>query len=142
MADIDINMKDYDGKIVSLGADSSQFILGVSEQQITIDTPLQYDSTNKVILLSDAFIAEEDVRTATFAISATIPFRFLETSITTKEYNVLSNEISRSNHRYSLYKSGSVFYFDDATKMEIFQSAIDRKSEFTKIGYNIRNTQK
>lgn len=130
-------LQKYNGQLVSLGGDSSQFVLNVFEQD-----PIEYKTNvmsttgyHKIVLLSPAYIKENS---ADFAICNTQPFRFLITHIGIKNYNVLSDEINRSKNKILLYTAGSVFYFkqENKHKFEAFKEAIEEEKEFRQIGYN------
>lgn len=139
MADIDLDLSGMK-KIVSIGGDSSQFVLEVLAEDIVLQYPQQnnYDCFSKVILLSDSYISEAEVDNSIFAISDTKPFRFLQTSVYTKSYNILSQSVVRSK-RINLYKAGSVFYFENTEAHENFVTALKNKEDFRQIGYNYFN---
>lgn len=72
-----------------------------------------------------------------YAITRVRPFRFLSSSnsIEARDYNVKYKSL-RSFERYDLYESGSVFYFENSTKMDEFCKALDSCKEFVQVGYN------
>lgn len=137
VAEVEQDMTIYNGHIVSLGADGSTFVIEAIDGDVTQYTPSHHDN-NRVVLLSDAFIEDVAAEKAKYAITQTQPFRFLRTTINTTNYNVLSQAVTRSG-RFSLYKRGSTFYFNDLTEVENFKEALDSKKEFVQIGYNIYN---
>lgn len=137
-AEIEMDITSYDKQIVSVGGNSSQFIIN-----IVIDKNISYPEKckntvncyGKVALLSPSFIEKEDANKSCFAITDAVPFRFLETTVNSVDYNILSKKVLRSN-KYYLYKAGSVFYFDNQKNFESFKSALESKKEFRQIGYN------
>lgn len=137
-ADIETDITLYDGQIVSVGGNNSQFIIKIVKDR-NIGYPVKCDNTvncyGKVILLSHTFIEKEDENKSCFAITDTIPFRFLGTTVDTDNYNILSTKVLRSN-KYYLYKAGSVFYFDNKNNFNSFVSTLESKKEFRQIGYN------
>ena len=137
-ADVDdkiVSLENYDQQIVSVGADNSQFVLGISKE---VKTYGQIKSmTNAIYLLSPAFLSREEARKATFAVTNIIPFRFLSFVMDeVNSYHILKNRNARSNKRFELYASGSVFYFKNETQKQEFAKIIESKKEFRQIGYN------
>lgn len=131
-------------EIVSLGGDSSKFLLTASLLPDKDVSDLEYPQISsykasgktRVILLSDAFITKSDLVKSCFQITDTVSLRFLKTSIETKSYNVVGREVKRSC-KYQLYERGSVFYFDCEHDAENFISYMEAKQEFKQIGYNV-----
>lgn len=159
-ADLDyhFNKEKY---IVSLGGDDSRFVLqaeciakNVENNDLTESfekiLPQDYFKTNnfdcygKVILLSDTFLEKQDVMNSIFNISETISFRFLTSTVHTKNYYKFSgnDRVERSNKKYNLYQKGSVFYFDNKEDLETFEKALKAKERFYQIGYNYFKTIK
>lgn len=135
-AEIDdaIALEKYDKQIVSVGADNSQFVLGISKEVKNCGhvKPLN----NALYLLSPTFLSREEARKATFAVTSLMPFRFLSFDMKSIDsYHVLKNRQARSE-RYELYAPGSVFYFNDETQKQAFIKSIEDKKEFRQIGYN------
>lgn len=129
-----VNLEMYDRQIISVGADNSQFVLGISKDIKTNE----HVSTlkNAVYLLSPAFLSREEARKATFAVTNLMPFRFLSFSMQAVDsYHVLKNRTARSD-RYELYAPGSVFYFNDNAQKQAFVKCLEEKKEFRQIGYN------
>ncbi len=157
----DCNIWKYSNQIVSVGGDSSQFVITINK----LDPPESNESSEsepktsgsnqekklKVVLLSPSFIPRklivhdgkpEDDNTPYFFISKTVPFRFMETTIDTEDYTLRAG-YQRSS-RYELYASGSVFYFDSSDKAESFKKAVEGQDKklnsfqrtFRQIGYN------
>lgn len=137
--------KDYDGQVVTLGADSSAFVLHAYPQmkempQALPDKSLYEGEEGKVrmMLLSDAYIPEESIlERVLFAISDVRPFRFLQTtnSEEARKYNVAYN-LLQSVKRYDLYRAGSVFFFHTDGEAEAFGEKLRSVAEFYQIGYN------
>lgn len=139
-ADVDdLDLKAYDGDMVAVGGDNSQFVISVSlaEEKNTNDS----SSDCYVTLLSPAFLSRADVReNSKYAITKLMPFRFLTDRKDNKEndgraFHVLNSKLERSG-RYELYAPGSVFYFDGEEQKKQFIKIIESKKEFRQIGYN------
>ncbi len=130
----DLDLKLYNGQLVSVGGDSSYFIIGISDY----DNPKSsiHSVDNAVYLLSPAYLTREDVRLAKFAITNLIPFRFLESTVNAKSYSILNKDVSRSKVKYELYAPGSIFYFEDDKMKKDFIKIMESKKEFRQIGYN------
>ncbi len=137
MAETSIDLKKYDGELASLGADSSTFIINVTDEEVEYTMPDKNSKNKRVVLLSDAYLTEEEAAQAVYAITDTVPFRFLKTTLDTTNYEILSNEVKRSEVRYDLYKRGSVFYFDKEEDRKKFTDALMSKEDFVQIGYNM-----
>jgi len=125
----------YNGQMVSVGADNSQFIISISDTIVT--NPDIKPVNNAVYLLSPAFLTQEDVRLAKFAITNLVPFRFLKSTLanTPDSYRITRGGLGRSK-RYELYAPGSVFYFDTEENRMNFINKLEEKQEFRQIGYN------
>lgn len=140
-ADFQLKDKYKQKQIVELGGDSSKFILEIVEsfEESRYDNHLleaPAGSYKKAALLSDSYIDNEVIAKSTmFSISEHIPFRFLtfDTSENTK-YSRMAEDGKKSN-RYSLFKRGSVFYFENKAQLENFEEGI-KKGLFRQIGYN------
>lgn len=141
---VEIDLTEYNGKLVSIGADSSMFVFkacNISESETLCttfpDADYQYvhnDEWEKVVLLSDTYLEEGDLENVCYAISESKPFRFLSFEIEDDDYNVMRT-INKRSKRYNLYKAGSVFFLN-AGKADDFKNKIDAKAEFVQIGYN------
>lgn len=143
-ADIELDeLSCFSHRLVSLGGDSSCFVVTYEKVDIEneLKLPSDYDLNLKVVLTSDAYIESSDIENVSFAITKTVPFRFLQTTVDTKSYNRLSGEIKPSK-RLSLYQSGSVFFFKDEMTLDTFTKALEQKQEFRQIGYNQYKTKK
>lgn len=132
-------------QVVELGGDSSKFLLKCREWRPD-DRILQYPDeqpiaiagdVKRTVLLSDSLICNSTVKKhVQFSITEHIPFRFLkfDTSSETKyERGSSQNEIKST--RYSLFKRGSVFYFEDEASQKAFEDAV-KNPAFGQIGYN------
>lgn len=145
--DIDLTDNKYNGQLVSVGADNSQFILRVIKKEEVKEADNQDNEVNTgataVILLSPAFLKRSEVRdNTTFAVTRLMPFRFLESVMEkTESYHILSQNLTRSA-RYELYAPGTVFYFDDDSQCQAFIKALKSKQDFRQIGYNEYKTIK
>ena len=144
-SNFDKEFSSSNGKIVSLGADNSNFSIGISksdkpdrEKQETAE-----GGVCRIVLLSPAFLDPADVRLADFAIAETMPFRFLKSSLDSKSYNLSGGGLARSE-KYELYAPGSVFFIKeeitgkdgDRSRVQEFKAALEGKNEFRQIGYN------
>ena len=133
-------------QLVELGGDSSKFIL--SYEEIKDETKMEYGNEvklpsgdkTKVVLLSDAFIDNDN---SIFSITEITPMRFLETLVkengkyhrlTNKEVQDKEDKLIKKSDRYSLYKRGSVFYFDEKQATAFIEN--NKKENFKQIGYN------
>lgn len=134
-AEIENDISTNKGEIVSVGGDNSKFI-------INKEVFLEFDfskfrknniSYKRVVLTSNSFVNNNI--SFDFSIADTIPFRFLETTIHTNDYNIISQAAKRSK-KYELYQSGSVFYFKDDVNLEAFTKELDSHNDFIQIGYN------
>lgn len=128
-ADVDFDLTSCNSEIVSLGADGSRFCLCVEEKKGEIQ------EAKKVVLLSNSLLDRNDLLNVRFQITSAVPLRFLETTVNTAKYNILSGEVKRSS-KYYLYEKGSVFYFDSESAADEFLKKLESKEEFRQIGYN------
>lgn len=140
--DLDIEM--YSGQTVSVGADNSQFVIGIESIKDIPEEP-SADHGNRVVLKSPALIDDETLEKAFFAFSETIPFRFLETEVSsTQNYSIVprrnmdKTEVPspKRSKKYELYASGSVFYFKDEKSRTDFITGLKAYEGFIQIGYN------
>jgi len=134
IADLNEDPKKYDGSVVLLGGDNSKFVLS-TEPTIELNPKVFWKESvyYKVVLTSNSFVNE--LVDFDFAMAETLPFRFLKTSVETKDYNIFSQEASRSG-KFELYQSGSVFYFKNKSTLDVFVKELDNHKEFVQIGYN------
>lgn len=130
----DIELRDYNGQLVNLGADASTFVFEAIENSTVEDTRM---SGLSVVLLSDAYISEDcEVR---YSINQMRPFRFLSTENRSDNsyyrVNGGKNAAKRSS-RFELYQAGSVFYFEDEEQRKNFCAVLKSREDFNQIGYN------
>lgn len=133
-ADVDseLDLAQYDGQSVSLGADSSIFVINIKR----CEEPQQNLSKEKeVILCSPSFLEDKDLEPVAYAVTQTISFRCLETTVETESYNRLHWKVKRSEKK-NLYDSGSRFFFATQEDKEKFINALNSYEEFVQIGYN------
>lgn len=137
------DMLQFTGEIVSVGADNSQFIIGV-EQVAEIPSGNKAGAPHKLVLQSPAYLSREEIGLTSFAFTEVIPFRFLKTDVVdTENYSVLPRYKGASkmksptrSERYELYAPGSVFYFENAANYSAFVAALEAYKGFRQIGYN------
>lgn len=132
--DIDLTDSMYNGQLVSVGADSSMFVVQIEKGSLDLDLPSSYQVENKdwekVVLLADTYLPETDL--VEYSISETKPFRFIKTTVNNTSYHIMHGLHNRSE-RYNLFAAGSVFLVKDA---KAFKDIIKSKKEFVQIGYN------
>lgn len=88
-------------------------------------------------LQSPAFIPRSAMRHVKFAITSLLPFRFMQSSVmNTQEYRITDRSYKRSEKKYLLYDSGSVFYFEDDDSKDKFENCLKAQEDFRQIGYN------
>ena len=133
-AEVDLDkLMDYNGQVVSVGADNSQFVIGIKncEQQEEKEP-----RGNVVTLLSPAYLTKLDLLSVRFAITETIPFRCMKTETNdVKSYNK-RNQIYEYSEKLSLYDTGSVFYFKTGSDALTFANKLKAHADFYQIGYN------
>ncbi|MBO5613933.1 MAG: hypothetical protein J5905_05445 [Prevotella sp.] len=139
-AEIDesVPFESYNGQVVSVGADNSQFVIGITKDVKKTIGFAPYK--NAVCLLSPTSLRRDEAKKAIFAITRLMSFRFLtdrkdNRADDKRTYHILNSKLERSK-RYELYAPGSVFYFDDDSKKQEFIKIIESKEEFRQIGYN------
>ncbi len=133
--DESIALTSYDGQQVSLGADSSIFMIGIQEQQVRERKFIGNIKGPAIVLESPAYLTKDDIKGLKYAITKVIPFKFMSTTVETKNYNRLKNEIKHSD-KYHLYDTGAVFYFEKSQDMRNFVASIESHTDFREIGYN------
>ncbi len=130
-------------KTVVMGAEKSPFSIEFKPIDKNIEDEIKFSPHNspKVVLISDAYYAEDPYKTSIFAVAQTKPFRYLKTSVKNTQnyshFDFKKNQcvVSRSD-RLNLLKRGSVFYFDTNEKADAFKKALEEYANFYKIGYN------
>lgn len=133
-----VPLETYNGQVVSVGGDNSQFVIGISKNVKTNEN--LKPCSNAVWLLSPTFLTRAETRTAKFAVTRLMPFRFLTDREDNKEndnrtFHILNSKLKRSE-RYELYAPGSVFYFETEEQKKDFINMVESKQEFRQIGYN------
>lgn len=87
---------------MNIGGDSSQFIFearkATEEQSIfypeSYNNKKEFASEYKVVLLSDSYLKRQEVEKIQYAITNIVPFRFIQTTVETTDYTILSPKIS------------------------------------------------
>ena len=136
------------GRQTPIGGERSPFNFQIEkcdERFLSIPTNAMYDTgsaiTNhtKAILLSDAYVADSIYDCCDFAVTETVDFRFLETTVKgTQNYHRLAkdgNAVKKSKKKYNLLQRGSVLYIMD-DKLEKFKQIMACPKAFRQIGYN------
>jgi CRISPR-associated protein Cmr3 len=95
----------------------------------------------KIELLSDAYVEQDILDSACFAVCDTIGFRNLKTKTTTGNYSRISrdkkDDCADLSDQLQLLKRGSVLFFDSVQQMGKAEKLLtEGKEHFTKIGYN------
>lgn len=128
----DVDILPYNGQMVSLGADNSQFVIGIDNAPMDVNDGC---GAFKVTLLSPARLLSKDMDKVAFCMTEVMPFRYLRSTVYTKSYNILHGQLSRSE-RIEMYAPGSVFYFSSKVDAEAFRNALNSYEDFRRIGYN------
>ena len=134
-AEIDdsIPLNQYNGQMVSIGGDNSQFVIGISKENPDVQKETM---NNAICLMSPTYLTREEAKTVAFAITKLMPFRFLKSKMDeVNSYHILSRNLKRSE-KFELYAPGSVFYFKNGDDKRNFAALIESKKEFRQIGYN------
>ena len=130
-AEVEFDIAQYKHQVVSVGADSSQFIIGIEECNVAEKENDPYG--NKVVLLSPAYIEDDDLKDVRFSITETIPFKCMKT--TTRSAGPYSTNLQLSAKLF-LYTPGSVFYFRSKEGAVSFTEKLKGHAAFYQIGYN------
>ena len=138
--DENINLDEYNGQLVNLGADASTFVFEATALEKSIANDEREEGLC-VVLLSDAYISQEDMDECNirFSVNQMRPFRFLSTVNTaeTSYYRINGGEkAAQRSDRYELYQAGSVFYFKDKEERKKFCDILKSREDFNQIGYN------
>lgn len=133
-----IPFESYNGQVVTVGGDNSQFVIGISKDTMTSESIKPYDKA--IWLLSPTFLTRAEAKKAKFAVTRLMPFRFLTDREDNREddnrsFHILNSKLKRSK-RYELYAPGSVFYFENEEQKKEFIKVIESKTDFRQIGYN------
>ncbi len=135
--DENVPLASYDGQLVSVGGDSSQFVIGIKEVEPMVE---RHESGTCVVLESPAYLdnkdKKEDLKDVRFAITDIIPFKCMKTKTeNVKSYNK-RNLVEEYSDGLSLYDKGSVFYFKNKAGAEAFAKKLEGYANFRQIGYN------
>lgn len=130
------SLDSYSGQMVSVGADGSWFVLDI--QKAEAETSSDCNKKERMLTLqSPAFIPRLAMCHVKFAITSLLPFRFMQSNVmNTQEYRITDRSYKRSEKKYLLYDSGSVFYFDEADDKNKFEKYLKAQEDFRQIGYN------
>ncbi len=126
--------------IVTLGGEQSKFKMEVTNSADEYEKliPNYEPSTNseKVVLVSDAFLTNDIFSVCEFAVTETVDFRSLKSSVKiTKNYSAMSDsktDVIGKSSKFNFFKKGSVFY---GTLKDI-SNKIENKN-LQNLGYNI-----
>lgn len=135
--DDNVDLTEYNGQLVNLGADSSVFIFNAEEYN-------SVENADKngldVVLLSDAYISDEMIKDIQirYSINQTRPFRFISTNNNSDAsyYRINGKNAAKRSERFELYQAGSVFYFENEEQKNKFCDALKNRKDFNQIGYN------
>lgn len=137
----DIALEKYNGQMVTVGGDNSQFIIDIMPIDAIEKETDEDNNAHAISLLSPAYLTRKDVKeNSTYAVTSLMPFRFLTDKNDNKNddkrsYHVLNSKLERSD-RYELYAPGTVFYFEKDTQRKALVKALKNKEDFRQIGYN------
>ena len=135
----------YTKKMVSLGADNSQFVIEIiplenkdSEELPVVSLPrtkVKLDAgRKKVVLTSPAFVDDSTVERSYYHIATTIPFKHMETNTGLSSYHRLSG--IQHSKKVELFQTGSVFYFKSEKDASDFAGILKNRADYYQIGYN------
>ncbi len=130
-AEVECNLEAYNGQVVSVGGDSSQFIIGIKAGNMKQNANVE--NGTKVVLTSPAYIP--DLSSVKYAIADTIPFKCMCTETSTVESYNKRNKLYGYSDKLMLYTSGSVFYAKDSMLKDL-KNVIEKQEDFRQIGYN------
>lgn len=136
-------------ELVHLGGEQSKFRMEVTEFNKSFENILpQYESSkesDKVVLVSDAYVSNEIFNDCDFAVTDTIDFRAIKSTVNTTKYSSMdrtgtkTDELSKTG-KYNFFKKGSVFYGEHTSKivshLNSSNNTTEGKSPLQKIGYN------
>lgn len=132
-----VDLTEYNGQLVNLGADASTFVFEAEEINNVEDTD---KNGLGVVLLSDAYISDEMMEKSQirYSINQIRPFRFLSTENKSDNsyYRVNGKNAAKRSDRYELYEAGSAFYFKTEEHREEFCRILENRKDFNQIGYN------
>ena len=135
--DESVDLTEYNGQLVSLGADASSFIFNA---EIIDDIESADKDGLSVVLLSDAYISDEMMKKTQmrYSVNNMRPFRFISTnnSSDASYYRINGKNAAKRSERYELYQAGSVFYFEKEEQTKDFCDILKSREDFNQIGYN------
>lgn len=118
--------------VVIFGGEQQAFKMEVSDFKGKFETLIpnfeKSNASDKVVLVSDAYVTGDIMKTCDFAITETVDFRFLVTDNSTKNYYSKPTK----SEKFNLYKKGSVFYGNTDKIIKKLDNDL-----FKKIGYNV-----
>ena len=131
--------------IVQFGGEHSQFFLKASPLETMpiayFNTPKASKDIAEVVLISDAYVPNSIYENTDFAITETVDFRFITSTVgETERYHNISekgvsvNDTLGKSEKYNLLERGSVFYVKK-DKLQAFEAALHNEV-FNAIGYN------
>lgn len=128
--------------IVMLGGETSTFRMVVEPQKEELYNQLFPENNDtvgkfKLILLNDAKVEKSVYNHCEFALTETIDFRFIETTVSSG--NNYANKPKKSNAKFNLLKRGSVFYTQNISQLK---TEIEKETAFRNIGYNFYKIEK
>jgi CRISPR-associated protein Cmr3 len=140
--EIEDDIKFVTKEIVTIGGEQSKFRMDVSDNKNEFEDMLPLyegsEQSAKIVLVSDAFVSNDIFKDCDFAITDTIDFRSLQSTVTTTNYSKLNRHgegndgVSKSG-KYNFFKKGSVFYGENISGIT---KHFNEKNAARKIGYN------
>jgi len=140
--ELDDSIKIESQNVVILGGEQSKFKMDVTYAPDKFKNLLpnyeQSKNSDKVVLVSDAYVSNEIFNNCSFAVTDTVDFRSIKSSVNTTNYagmdlkGIKTDVLSKSS-KYNFFKKGSVFYGENISKIT---SHLDVKNAIKKIGYN------
>lgn len=132
--------ENYSGQLVSVGGDSSQFVVGIEkctdEGQEIVGIGKRIVLTSPTYLTKKDFLDETGGNLVRYAITDTMPFKCMQTETDkVKAYNKRNQMYGYSEQRF-LFVPGSVFYFKSEEDAKAFANGIESHADFRQIGYN------
>ena len=126
--------------IVPFGGEHSQFFLKASPIDTMLDiywkTSKATNNIAEVVLISDAYVPNSIYENTDFAITETIDFRFMTSTVgdTERYHNISEKGSLGKSEKYNLLEKGSIFYVKK-DKLKDFEAALQNET-FNTIGYN------
>jgi CRISPR-associated protein Cmr3 len=127
-------------ELVTIGGEQSKFRMDVEDFSKNYEDLLpKYEkskNSDKIVLVSDAYVSNDIFDDCDFAVTDTIDFRSMKSSVDTNNYAKLdlTDGVSKSG-KYNFFKKGSVFY----GKVDNIQQKLNDKNHLKIIGYNHYN---